>query len=242
MATIIPLDDLQRQPRDVLRLPGEWKGFLGQVPARSQFTILVAGPSGSGKSTLSMLLAKVFARFGNVIYFCPEEGHQSGTTAIRSRLLGVSSPRIWMYDTTAIADVRALLAAGNCRFAIIDSIQQLDADDTEVLNLIQEFPGVTFVFIAQVDWAEKRSRGSSRWRHAVDIRLWTDVDDEHRRWAYNVKNRYAPTQSRMFLFAPPTNDPKPGNGTASMPTYHDLRATQRTKGQRTWKYSSSSKA
>ena len=45
-------------------------------------------------------------------------------------------------------------------------------------STIGEYPDVVFVFITQVDWTEKMSRGSSSWPHAVDIRLWTEVNDE----------------------------------------------------------------
>ena len=235
------LRELTRMPYRAAKLSQEWRGFLGSVPADAQFSILLAGPSGTGKSTLCLQLAREFARLGNVLYVCAEERTKSGTLRLRARLLGISSSRIWMFDTTRYESVVAELSKGNHKFCIIDSIQELDVDDEHIMRIIEQFPNVVFLFVAQVDWTEKYSRGSSKWRHKVDIRLWTDVDEDTQcRWAHNIKNRFAPTVSKRFLFCQADEAKEPAsNGRKGADNYNAVTNSRRHRGASVWKRNTS---
>lgn len=200
--TKISLSDAVRVPYEGLRLSPEWRGFLGDVPASSQFNILVSGPSGTGKSTLCLQLAKEFTRFGDLLYICAEETAMSGTIRKRARILNVSSRRIILYDTKDLQDIERELATGKYRFCFIDSIQEVTASEMDLIGIMDRHPEVAFIFVAQVDWSERFSKGSSSWRHRVDIRIWTYADKEGIRWAENTKNRYAPDVHKLFLFRP----------------------------------------
>ncbi|MBU3741518.1 MAG: hypothetical protein FGM24_04440 [Candidatus Kapabacteria bacterium] len=236
MSTLTTLRDVARMPYKAAALSPKWKAFLGHVPADEQFSVLLAGPSGTGKSTLCMQLAKEFSRLGQVLYVCAEERTKTGTLRLRARLLGISSSRIWLHDTIAYEEVCSQLATGRYKFCFFDSIQEMDAQDEKLMQILERFPDVVFVFVAQVDWTEKQSRGSSKWRHKVDIRLWTEASEEDGcRYATNVKNRFAPSQSKLFLFCPPTAIPDEQRSTAS---YDAVKAQLRSRGRSPWKTTS----
>lgn len=221
-------------PYKAMRLSPVCQGFLGNVPAAGQFTVLIAGPSGTGKSVLCLVLAKEFSRHGQVLYICAEESTKAGTIQIRARLMKLRSSRILMCETRSYDDVRRALTEHSCKFCFIDSVQELDVDNKTVQDLITDFPDVVFVFVAQVDWSEKHSLGSSTWRHRVDIRLWTDVDEDGVRYARNIKNRYAPSEQTMKLFTPSGMKAAPKQEAQS--TYEAMIETARKRGSNLWKY------
>lgn len=233
------LRDLRRMPYKAASLSPKWRAFLGAVPAEEQFSILLAGPSGTGKSTLCLQLAKEFSRLGQVLYVCAEERAKTGTIRLRARLLKISSSKIWMHDTTRYDDLIEQLRTGKYKFCFIDSIQELDVEDEQIMEIIGMFPDVVFLFVAQVDWTEKHSRGSAKWRHKVDIRLWTAVDDETEcRYAHNIKNRYAPQQRRMFLFCQPGEQSEVQGGKLADQGYAAIKNRHRMKGGSIWKTTS----
>jgi predicted ATP-dependent serine protease len=231
------LREITRMPYKAAALSPKWREFLGHVPADEQFSVLLAGPAGTGKSTLCMQLAKEFTRLGHVLYVCAEERTKTGTLRLRAKLLGISSSRIWLHDTVHYAEVCEQLDTGKYKFCVIDSIQEMDIEDEALMQILDRYPRVVFVFVAQVDWTEKQSRGSSKWRHKVDIRLWTEADDEDGcRYATNVKNRFAPVKSRLFLYCPSSSAVPAGGKSAE--TYETVKSHMRTRGKRLWKTSS----
>lgn len=230
---VMTLTELRAMPYKALTLSPAWQAFLGNVPASGRFNILVAGPSGTGKSVFCLGLAKEFSRHGDVLYVCAEESTKAGTVQIRARLMKIRSSRILMCETTRYDDVRRALRTYGCRFCFIDSIQELDVDNKVVQDLMNEFPDVIFIFVAQVDWTEKHSLGSSTWRHRVDIRLWTEVDPDGTRYVRTIKSRYAPTEPRMRLFAPSRGTTKEATPRS---TYDTLVDDARKRGSRIWKY------
>jgi predicted ATP-dependent serine protease len=219
---------------EVLLSP-KWKSILGHVPADEQDTVHLAGPSGTGKSTLCLQLADEFSRLGRVLYVCAEERTMTGTIRLRARLLKIFSQRIMMHDTKNLDEEKREFSSGQYKFCIVDSIHEMDAGDTEHMATIGDYPKVVFVFVAQVDWTEKMSRGSSSWRHAVDIRLWTEVNDEdNSRWAVNIKNRYAPAQHRMFLFKPTSSNSDDHKKKTAVQSYHSEKAKLAERGRKVW--------
>lgn len=168
-----------------------------------------------------------------MLYICAEESAKAGTIQIRARLMKLHSSRILMGESRSYEDVRRALREQKCRYCFIDSIQELDVDNKKVQDLMTEFPDVVFVFVAQVDWSEKHSLGSSSWRHRVDIRLWTDVDDSGTRYVRNIKNRYAPLEQTMTLFTPGS---QARTKAASQSTYDTLVDEARRRGKGLWKY------
>lgn len=233
------LHDVTKMPFERLALRGDWAQFIGSVPAREQWTALISGPSGTGKSSFCLSLAKELSRFGQVLYVAAEERLKSGTIRIRARLMHVTSRRIWIHDTTSIHDVTAELDTGAYAYCLIDSVQELQAPGEETLALKERYPNVSFIFVAQADAAEKRSVGGHKVRHMVDIRIWTEADDDGSRWATNIKNRYAPTMNRFHLYTPPQHTANAQKAHKHKSDYNELKNRIANKGARLWKSGSS---
>jgi predicted ATP-dependent serine protease len=232
------LYDVSRMPYQRLGLRGDWHAFVGSVPATEQWTMLVSGPSGSGKSSFCLGLAKELSRFGHVLYVAAEERLKSGTIRIRAKVMHITSQRIWIYDTISISDVVEELKTGRYAYCLIDSVQELRATVEESLELKEQFPDISFIFVAQADAAERRSLGGHKVKHMVDIRVWTEAEDDGSRWAVNLKNRYAPTKSRLHLYTPAGFTPT--EGSKSGPITISTIKNQRTKGVRNrWELPSS---
>jgi predicted ATP-dependent serine protease len=224
--------ELTRLPYAPMKLSGRWQAFLGAVPAHEQFNILLSGPSGTGKSTAALELAREFTRHGTVLYIAAEERLRAGTIRLRARLMKIITDRIVLYDTIRYGEMTAELATGQYRFCIVDSIQEMDVDALEVMSVINEFPNVTFCFVAQANADERRSLGGAKWRHKVDIRLWTEVDDDQSRWITTLKTRYAPAETRLFLYRP--NGVRRDKQKDLGNTFAAAIAERRRKGKRVW--------
>jgi hypothetical protein len=132
------LREITRMPYKAAALSPKWREFLGHVPADEQFSVLLAGPAGT--------------RLGHVLYVCAEERTKTGTLRLRAKLLGISSSRIWLHDTVHYAEVCEQLDTGKYKFCVIDSIQEMDIEDEALMQILDRYPRVVFVFVAQVDW------------------------------------------------------------------------------------------
>ncbi len=202
---------VQHRPNS-LELEGMFADFLGSLPLNRRFSILIGGASGAGKSSVALQIASALSRHGPVLYLSSEERIDTGTIGIRAEQVGVEDADIDVVEVSVIDDIRRHLADGSYRFCVIDSINELGMSPAEAKILMDEFPDVSFIFIAQADATEKATMGGARWRHLVDIRLWCEKDREGRRIVRNVKNRFAPRVDELIVSGPSRPLSKPARG------------------------------
>lgn len=117
-------------------------------------------------------------------------------------------------------DLRAALATGRYRFAFLDSVNMYDDyKDELILPVMNEFPSVNFICIAQ-HTKDGKYRGSGKWKHKVDIHLQAQKEEaketqtridwqgkevhieegEVMRILHNEKNRLSPKTKEFFIF------------------------------------------
>ncbi len=200
----VQLRDIVRRKYTPLRLRPRFQSFVGYVPAEKQFKMQLVGDKGSGKSTFALELAHEFARFGTVLYVCAEERPDAGTIKIRAKYLGIRSPDIFLLDTAYVADIARELDTGMYRYCFVDSISVIRDGDEATLDMVEEFPGVVFVFVNQVN-SEGEARGSKNVGHGCDIVMGFRIDKDGARIAYNFKNRYGSSVEELLVFRPPSS-------------------------------------
>ncbi|MBK6420460.1 MAG: helix-turn-helix domain-containing protein [Ignavibacteria bacterium] len=202
---------IQHRP-DCLELEGMFADFLGSLPLNRRFSILVGGASGAGKSSITLQITSALSRHGPVLYCSSEERIDTGTIGTRAEQVGVEDADIDVVEVSVIDDIRRHLSDGFYSYCVIDSINELVMSPAEAKVLMDEFPDVSFIFIAQADATEKATMGGARWRHLVDIRLWCEKDKEGRRIVRNVKNRFAPRVDELIVSGPSRPLSKPARG------------------------------
>ncbi len=85
---------------------------------------LIGGDPGIGKSTLMLQVGHRLAEsVGNVLYVSGEESFDQ--SRLRAKRLGALSDRLFLLTETEVGAIQARLAAGEYRFAVVDSIQSV---------------------------------------------------------------------------------------------------------------------
>lgn len=205
MTTLPPLPNagnVRQQNYVLLPLPEPYSDLLGKLPRTAQFSIMLYGKNGTGKSTFSLRLAELFARLTNkrILYNGNEEPVKSGTLKLRLDMLGIQDTRIEFLDSPIAADLIAYLETGDYPFCFVDSVNNFDVPDTEILNLQYRFLNVSFVFLSQVNKAGKAKANESL-QHMVDAVYLTRKNIKTgERTVHLEKSRYGATMREMTIF------------------------------------------
>ncbi len=178
----VNLYEARKLPFKPLPLARKWREVIGAVA--KHFSAFIWGPPGSGKSTLLLQLCEALSRFGEVLYASAEE-HLSRISE-RAKRLRISTRRIHILTTTRLSDIHRQLATGRYAFVAIDSLNVLDCTSAELLELMDAYPTVVFIIIAQASKDMRTYRGTADIAHKVDIvvRVYKGI-------ASVTKNRFA---------------------------------------------------
>lgn len=197
------------------------KSLLGSIEVRTQGRILLWGEAGGGKSTLALQIMEQLCHFGKCLYGLHEEKAKAGTVRRRAELLGIDTPNLMFLETEYLEDLRNELRTGKYFAVCVDSIQRIrnkgnsiaeqKVHQHDMVELMQEFPKVTFVFVSQV-WANKSEmKGGVELKHEVDTEIICTADwrtlkrvvPNYKlgdRYAIIGKSRLAPRVPYLFLF------------------------------------------
>lgn len=201
MADIKSIADVLVQKPKPLPLHTEFAEFLGALPIKQQFSIMLYGGKGSGKSTLSIRIAKELSRFGEFLYVSAEESTETGAMRIRAKHEGVTkSNKISVLETKDLPDVRNALRTNAFKFCLIDSANVFHQEDDEVAKLLAEFPSVHFIVIVQMVKDERTFRGRFAWGHNLDVIIYCENKNGHR-IAIKEKGRFGGDEETMKIFS-----------------------------------------
>lgn len=189
-----------KMPYRALSLPSPYGEFFGKLPRDKQFSIFIYGENGTGKSSLSMRLAETLVRATgkNILYNGNEEPLETGSLTLRLKLLNIRDPRIKLLDTEDFNVLLSYLSTGDYAYCFIDSFNNLNIPQIEVLNMLQYYPNVSFVILGQVDKSGKH-KGSEDWKHMLYAVYRTEKKDGVRT-AYLEKSRYGATLRELEIF------------------------------------------
>jgi predicted ATP-dependent serine protease len=172
MTTLPPLPNagsVRQQHFAIMPLPEPYAALLGKLPRIEQFSILIFGKKGTRKSRLALKLAQLFTSLTNkrLLYNTNEEPAGKGTLTLRLQTLGIHDNRIEFLNSQISVDLVSYLETGNYAYCFVDSINNLDVPDTDILNLQYRFPHVSFVFISQVN-KSGNAKANEALQHMVD--------------------------------------------------------------------------
>lgn len=166
-------DVVSMEPPEALPLTGELREFLTNLLAK--FNMLIWGGAGSGKSSFVLRLANELAETntGRVLYYMTEEKVASGRLKARMDLMKAYSENINFDDHGTFDRLVALVNTGMYRYVIVDSINMINAEQTRIVELMQTFPEVSWIFIAQATKGKNVYAGIQSLAHAVDTEIAT---------------------------------------------------------------------
>lgn len=169
-------DIVAMDPPESLPLTGELREFLSSLLAK--FNMLIWGSAGSGKSSFVLRLANELAETntGRVLYFMTEEKVASGRLKARMDLMKAYSDNINFDDVGTFDRLTALVNTGMYRYVIVDSINMINVEQTRIVELMQTFPEVSWIFIAQATKGKNAYAGIQSLAHAVDTEIATSND------------------------------------------------------------------
>ncbi|TAE23101.1 MAG: hypothetical protein EAZ92_15015 [Candidatus Kapaibacterium sp.] len=191
--------DLLTMQIRTLPLNSRLAALFGNIPANAPFSGVVWGNAGSAKSTLALEFAMELGRFGTILYNTSEEHFSVGTIQQRLRFLPVLSPRVTFLENRSLEELMNALATRKPLAVVVDSVSEMDAEQEEVIGLIDEFPDTSFVFVAQATANDRKPLGRNALRHKVDFVIKCERRGGSR-IAINEKNRLAPTAQEMVIF------------------------------------------
>ncbi|HOJ68692.1 MAG TPA: DNA repair protein RadA [Candidatus Hydrogenedentes bacterium] len=167
---------------------------------------LIGGDPGIGKSTLMLQVSRHIARTtGPVLYVSGEESFEQ--SRLRARRLNALEPRLFLYNETLAEIASEELRRGSYTFAVIDSIQSMQAAGVtsvpgsmgqvrECANAFLRTAKEVGVPIAMIGHVTKDGviAGPRLLEHLVDTVLYFEGESRHAlRVLRAVKNRFGPT-------------------------------------------------
>jgi predicted ATP-dependent serine protease len=167
-----------------LKLPTKYKSLIGKVPVN--FRMLLWGAPGHGKSSLALMLANDIGRTLKVLFVSAEESLQSATLTNRIKRFKANSRNLIFNDSNDTGTIERIINTYSPKFVVIDSVNVIKGKVDSTLQLMQKFPDIGFIIIAQATKDHKRYSGISALAHAVDIVV--NVNDGK---AEAQKNRYS---------------------------------------------------
>lgn len=151
-----------------LPFTSDWEYAFGKPEYTSNWFIY--GASTCGKSSFAMQLSKYLCKYGKVLYVSYEEGV---SLAIQRRMNLFNMNEVdgrFLLTSESYEDLKKrLLKKKQAHFIVIDSLQMSGWNKTQVINMIQDFPRKSFIFISQ------ESNGKPKGAMAEDIKYKSDV-------------------------------------------------------------------
>lgn len=164
---IATVSEMKYSKFPALKIPTKYRNLIGKVPVN--FRMLLWGAPGHGKSSLALMLANDIAKNTKVLFVSAEESLQSATLANRIKRFKTNSKNLIFNDSNNTETIERIINTYNPKFVVIDSVNVIKGKVEAVLALMQKFPEVGFIVIAQATKDHKRYSGISSLAHAVDI-------------------------------------------------------------------------
>jgi predicted ATP-dependent serine protease len=192
MDGVVSVGELLKMRFQELPLSRKFQQILGKIPLKQQWLMLLHGVPGSGKSTYSLVLAKEFSRFGNILYANFEEAI-GPTLQKKINVAKLQKERIKFLENNTVDDLWKRLNTGLYKYCVVDSISEVAKSEKRVSEFgskLREYPNTSFILIGHSkkttnDKADSDYKGVSTLGHLIDInqRVISGI-------AWNDKNRF----------------------------------------------------
>lgn len=161
---------LMAKKYDSFELPKDLADLIGEFCSGA--SIIIWGPSGSGKTSLAMKLLKAFKAHGKVYYNTVEQaGRKSFQKAIeREQLQDCPASEISWGMADSWDEMILKLRRNKAKFVFIDSIQYMQFDQFQFMELTKKYPQKCFVIISHGD-ANPKGDAAQSIRFDVDVKI-----------------------------------------------------------------------
>lgn len=186
------IKNLYEKKRDILPFDGSWKDHIGDPEVVGSWFIY--GHSGHGKTSYCTQLARYLTSFGTVWYNGLEEGDSlSFVNALKRVGMEQVAERFLLLEETLEGLRLRLRRRNRARFVIIDSLQRLRITFRDYEELIEDFPGVLFIFIGHAEGKKPEGRVGKRIEFESFVKVWVEG------YRATAKSRYGGTEPYVIF-------------------------------------------
>ncbi len=169
--------------------------------------ILIHGKQGSGKSSLGMILSEDVSKHGKVLHLLKDEKYKSGRIGQMLGRLNIDARNIMFNFKMDYNRLREfLLNNPDIEFVVIDSINEMQVQEEHIVNLLNEFPDISFILIAQSTKDGKNHSGFQNLAYKVDTEIQVAkrvaIAKKHRDGPSDVEFSILDTQNQRQLKKP----------------------------------------
>ncbi|MFN8359317.1 MAG: helicase-related protein [Candidatus Kapaibacterium sp.] len=139
------------------------------------FRMMIWGRQGSGKSSLTLMVAEDLSNAGNTLVVLTDEKTASGRIGQTIGRLNINARNILFNDKMDYSRMREFLTKNpQVEFVIIDSINELNVPEESIVDLMNDYPNVSFVFVCQSTKDGKNHSSFSNLAYKVDTEIMVE--------------------------------------------------------------------
>lgn len=167
-------------------MPKDYRAWLGDLPLKGSWSMIVFGGSFSGKTTWLLDFASMLSYHGPALYCNIEESMDGGTMQMKMRRMNLTSKYPWCktklkflfekkVPVNQLADYIDEELKKGYKYCVIDSLQSVCKRTSEVEGFVDKYisnyPNTSFIFVLHGTKDEKNYKGSTYLKHMTDVTI-----------------------------------------------------------------------
>jgi GTPase SAR1 family protein len=136
------------------------------------FRMMIWGRQGSGKSSLALMFAEDVSHYGKTLCVLTDEKTISGRIGQTIGRLNINAKNILFNDRMDYSRLREFLTKNaQIEYVVIDSINELNVPEQSIVDLMNDYAEVSFVFVCQSTKDGKNHSSFGNLAYKVDTEI-----------------------------------------------------------------------